>query len=532
MILTDEQEKIIEQIKKPDCKLVKINAVSGAGKSSTLIEIAKALKVRSGLYVSYNKAIATEAASKFSAEVLCKTIHSLAYGYTVPNFNLKLIPTIKARMIKENIHPVRKSFIVEALSRYFLSRHITIAEYIDEFYDGKFSKEEIDLMRNYFVLMKEGKIECSHDFYLKLFHIFLYHKIIKLPEYDLLMMDEAGDITGVSFEIFKLIEADKKVMVGDNQQNIYSFNQTINGFEAFADEGTQMTLSQSFRVSTSLSPYVKEFCNTYLDNNMDFEGFPYKALPKPNDITMFYIARTNSGIISRMIELDIQKKRYNLTRPVYSIFALPLLLMRLNKTPDSEIREPEFKFLEADMKDWLSSPKIRKDFDSPLKYILSEHSDDQNIISAMNLLRKFSPWQIVQTYTKAKEHEKSSTTYKITVTSAHSSKGLQADIVELEDDINEALHKVIEKQQELAKTRLQIDKEKYGDKFEFKYEIHAPFNPVEPDMSLLPKEAIEEFRLYYVAITRAKFQLQKAEWLSEQEVLTTQISMFDQRGNN
>ena len=157
---------------------------------------------------------------------------------------------------------------------------------------------------------------------------------------------------------------------------------------------------------------------------MDFEGFPYKALPKPNDITMFYIARTNSGIISRMIELDMQKKRYNLTRPVYSIFALPLLLMRLNKTPDSEIREPEYKFLEADMKDWLSSPKIRKEFDSPLKYILSEHSDDQNIISAMNLLRKFSPWQIVQTYTKAKEHEKSSTTYKITVTSAHSSKGL------------------------------------------------------------------------------------------------------------
>ena len=94
------------------------------------------------------------------------------------------------------------------------------------------------------------------------------------------------------------------------------------------------------------------------------------------------------------------------------------------------------------------------------------------------------------------------------------------------------MHKVIEKQQELAKTRLQIDKDKYGDKFEYKYEIHTPFNPVEPDMSLLPKEAIEEFRLYYVAITRAKFQLQKANWLSEKEVLTTQISMFDQRGNN
>ena len=185
-----------------------------------------------------------------------------------------------------------------------------------------------------------------------------------------------------------------------------------------------MTLEYFSDENSKSSPFKIENLKPIQMPNMDFEGFPYKALPKPNDITMFYIARTNSGIISRMIELDMQKKRYNLTRPVYSIFALPLLLMRLNKTPDSEIREPEFKFLEADMKDWLSSPKIRKEFDSPLKYILNEHSDDQNIISAMNLLRKFSPWQIVQTYTKAKEHEKSSTTYKITVTSAHSSKGL------------------------------------------------------------------------------------------------------------
>ena len=49
LILTDEQIKIIEAMKRPDCKLIKINAVSGAGKSSTLVEIAKALNVNSGL---------------------------------------------------------------------------------------------------------------------------------------------------------------------------------------------------------------------------------------------------------------------------------------------------------------------------------------------------------------------------------------------------------------------------------------------------------------------------------------------------
>ena len=531
MILTDEQNKIIEAMKRPDCKLIKINAVSGAGKSSTLVEIAKALKIKSGLYISYNKAIATEASEKFSAEVLCKTIHSLAYGYTMSSFPLRLVPTLKARMITESIPAIRKSFLVDILSKYMLSREITIADFVEKYYKDKVSEDEIILMRDYFIKMKEGKIECSHDFYLKLFHILMHHKIIKTPEYDILMMDESGDITGVSLEIFKLIRANKKVMVGDSQQNIYSFNQTINGFEALSDEGEQLTLSQSFRVSTSLAPYVKEFCNTYLDPHMDFEGFPYKAMPEPKDITMFYIARTNSGIISRMIELDLQGRRYNLTRPVYSIFALPLLLLRLNKTPDSEIRELEFKFLEADMKEWMTNPDVRKTNESPLAYILSQHSDDTNISSAMNLLRKFSPWQIIQTYQNAKSHEKSSTTYKITITSAHSSKGLQADIVQIEPDLNEALHKVIERQQNAAKERLKADKEIYGSKFEFKYEKHALFNLVEPDMSLLPKDAIEEFRLYYVAITRAKFQLQHAEWLTSQEVLTTTISMMHSRGN-
>ena len=73
--------------------------------------------------------------------------------------------------------------------------------------------------------------------------------------------------------------------------------------------------------------------------------------------------------------------------------------------------------------------------------------------------------------------------------------------------MNEALHKVIERQQNAAKERLKADKEIYGNKFEFKYEKHALFNPVEPDMSLLQKDEIEEFRIYYVEVIRDKFKL-------------------------
>jgi hypothetical protein len=176
-----------------------------SGKTHLLIEIAKQLNVTRGLYISYNKAIADEASEKFGANVQCKTIHALAYGSTVRQFGLRLGPTLKARMIIEKMDPIKKSFLVDILAKYFLSRHITIQGFIDEFYEDKITQYESDLLKSYFIKMKDGKIECTHDFYLKLFHILMHHNLIKQPEYDFLALDESGDITGVSLEINFLV---------------------------------------------------------------------------------------------------------------------------------------------------------------------------------------------------------------------------------------------------------------------------------------------------------------------------------------
>ena len=368
MQLTQEQQTILKTISNKDCNFVKINAVSGSGKTSSLIAIAEHLNVKNGLYISYNKAIAKEASEKFGSIIDCRTIHSLAYGFTVKHFNLKLVPTLKPRIITERIDYIRKSHLVDILNKYFLSRHVTIQGYLEEFYPNS-HPDELTMLKKYFVKMKEGQCDCSHDFYLKLFHILLHHKIVTTQDYDLLMLDEAGDVNGASLEIFRLIKAKKKVMVGDNQQNIYSFNQTINGFEALKDEGASLGLSQSFRVSTSIAPYIEDFCHAYLDPSMVFKGVEYKSIPEHNVATFGYIARTNGGVVAKMIELEEQRQRYNLTRPVKSLFALPLLLMRLNKTPDSEIFATEYKFLEEDMRDYTSDHKLQMHFKSPLMYI-------------------------------------------------------------------------------------------------------------------------------------------------------------------
>ena len=529
MTLTNEQEHILKTITSPGCNFIKINAVSGAGKTSTLIAIAEHLNVKNGLYISYNKAIAKEASEKFGSLVDCRTIHSLAYGFTVKHFNLKLVPTLKPRIITERIDYIKKSHLLDMLNKYFLSRHVTLQGYLEEFYPNS-HPDDLIMLKKYFVKMKEGQCDCSHDFYLKLFHILLHHKIVTTQDYELLMLDEAGDVNGASLEIFRLINAKKKVMVGDNQQNIYSFNQTINGFEALKDEGTSLGLSQSFRVSTSIAPYIEDFCHAYLDPSMVFKGVEYKSIPEHNVATFGYIARTNGGVVAKMIDLEEQRQRYNLTRPVKSLFALPLLLMRLNKTPDSEIFATEYKFLEEDMRDYISDHKLQMHFKSPLMYIEAQHGDDAGIMSALNLLKRFEPGKIINTYNKALEHEKHHETHQITVTSAHSSKGLEYDSVYILDDMNAALDKIVKKQNDRVNEQIDVDKNRLGNTWSFdpiKYEF---FNKEEPNMDLLSNSEIEEFRLYYVAVTRAKFQIENAEWLSEPEIYTS-VSSISNRGS-
>ena len=530
MRLTKEQENIIQALQSPSTNFVKIDAISGSGKTKSLIEVAKALNVKRGLYISYNKAIAEEAASKFPFGVQCKTIHSLAYGFTVKQFPLKLVPSLKSKIIKEKIDPIRKSFLIEVLTKYFLSRHTIIKDFVDEFYPNLLSEKEVDLLREYFVKMKDGLCECSHDFYLKLFHILLHHRIVKMTEFDFLALDEAGDVNGASLEIFRLIPAKKRIMVGDKQQNIYSFNQTINGFNALSQEGRLLSLSQSFRVSDQISPYVENFCRKFLDKNMVFKGVKYQEPVKQTEATFFYISRTNAGVVKRMIELDEMNIRYNLTRPVKTLFALPLLLLRIKKDPSHEITLPEYTFLKEDMEKYVNNQKLQDSFPNPISYIEDLHSDDISIVTAANLIKRFSPQGIVTAYNNALEHEKHPETHKVTVTSAHSSKGLESTVVYIEDDLNKALTITIEKFNDAVHEKIVKDKEVLGNAFNPKDKKYELFDIENPNMELLNNKQIEEFRLYYVAVTRAMLQVHNAEWLEEPEISTT-FSLITNRGD-
>ncbi len=259
MDLTDEQQTIVDYIKNnPDNrKVILANAIAGAGKTTLLQAIADAVPGE-GLYISYNKALATEAKRKFPNHIDCRTTHSLAYRAIVPCLKLR-VGFFGTRQITEHIQYADKIDLVDNIKEFCLSKYLTY----DEFAKEHELKDAI-LANKYLDLMATSRLECSHDFYLKLFHIYLSEDKIHQVNYNLVLLDEAGDLNEVTLEIFKLLKGKTKVAVGDAYQNIFTFNHTINCFECLKDEGITFNLTQSFRVPDHIAEKVEKFCQTYL----------------------------------------------------------------------------------------------------------------------------------------------------------------------------------------------------------------------------------------------------------------------------
>ena len=85
---TQEQVVIVDAIGAH--QKLKISALAGSGKTSTLVLVAEAYKVPS-LYIAYNKHMAEEARSKFPDHVEVRTAHSYAYQSHAGKIKHKLV---------------------------------------------------------------------------------------------------------------------------------------------------------------------------------------------------------------------------------------------------------------------------------------------------------------------------------------------------------------------------------------------------------------------------------------------------------
>lgn len=474
--LTPEQQTILQHVTTTE-GITLVNSVAGSGKTTLLTTIAKSIPHSNGLYLAYNKAIATESLRKFPRTTSCMTTHSLAYQATVKPYKLKL-GDFTYRSITEKIPYDKKILIIDLIREFCLSSYTSFTDFASskELHEGT-----VLLCTKYLDLMATSKIECTHDFYLKFFHIHLASGDIEYDPFDFIMIDEAGDINPVTLEIFRLLPTTRRIAVGDPFQNIYTFNHTINAFTALASEGTTFPMSRSFRVADFIAPRIEFFCRRYLDPHMHFIG----SLARSTTIrTSAYITRTNSALISKMIELNSRNISYGLVRKATEIFKMPLMLLSLKY--QGFISDPAYKHLQSDVDDWYEHTNIKSAYKTPLSYLGSLYPEDFPLQQAIRLIGRHGRGPIMQAYTDARKHERSD--QSLLLMTAHSSKGLEVDEVTIADDMNASISDTVSR----VSAGIPLDH--------------------------LAASEIESLRLYYVACSRCSVKLNNAIYLDQVSV--------------
>lgn len=305
---------------------IKINAVAGSGKTTTIIEYAATRPQGcSILYLAFNKSVKLEAGQKFQQRglnnVRVETAHSLAFSHIVPRSNY----AVKAQGYKthEIVELLGLTGNGEKHAEYIVANHINkfityfcnsdkqkVQElnYLDVVTDEKaktfaktFYQYIEDKTRLLLAKMDKGEIEITHDFYLKKFQLLNP----QLP-YDYILFDEGQDASAAMLDVF-LKQKAIKVIVGDVHQQIYAWRYAVNSL-AKTDFNT-LHLSASFRFSqaiANLAAAILQWKN-HLDEcppvNITGKGISTKKETKAT------LARTNLGLLLKAIEYVTENRK-------------------------------------------------------------------------------------------------------------------------------------------------------------------------------------------------------------------------------
>jgi len=323
MQFTQEQQNIIQSTGN-----IRINAVAGSGKTTTIIEYARSQPASARiLYLAFNKSVKLEATKKFAEKglhnVKVETAHSLAFKHIVFKYNYK----VKAQGYKTNeiAEILNLQATGEKHAQYIVANHINkfIAyfcnsdvkkvqdlNYLDTITDAKagafvktFYRYIESQTRLLLSKMDKGEIEIIHDFYLKKFQ--LSNPVLT---FDYILFDEGQDASSAMLDIF-LKQKCTKVIVGDTHQQIYGWRYAVNSLEK-VDFKTHH-LSTSFRFAQPIANLAMEILK--FKDHITEE--PLKEVPikgqgtSKESKTKAVLARTNLGLLLKAIEYVTEKKK-------------------------------------------------------------------------------------------------------------------------------------------------------------------------------------------------------------------------------
>jgi len=330
--------------------------------------------------------------------------------------------------------------------------------------------------------MLNKEIEITHSFYLKAFQIGLLDKTINPRPYDLIMLDEAQDTNDVTLSIFYNLPARQKIIVGDRHQQIYSFRGSVNAMKKV--KASIYYLTQSFRFGRSIADNATYFLNIFKGEKKALRG-----TERDNTIRdKAYISRTNAMLIGEIAGLIEDEKFFKTVREPYAIFGLCLNILKLK---DEEELDSAYKYLEYYYNDF----KQDEDETSLLTFLKekAKEVDDVELHTASKIVIEYGN-KIKYFYAVAKENYDLDRECDLFLTTAHTSKGLEWDEVELLGDFDIA--------KAVAKYYAELGYLPDDD-----MDYLEDFSNIVVKGTAIEQELIDELNLYYVAITRAKVKV-------------------------
>lgn len=493
---TAQQQAIIDAIASGED--VVVEALAGTGKSTTLRMIAEAMPNKRFRYIVFNKSQQKEAKKKMPKNVESRTGNSLAWEFAdsvYKNYNLDLSKRFNATngsyistkkeiaesfkigeylvekqvvtnknqvmTIKETLSPVKAVAHLKAAINKFCNS--TDSELSLVHFSPRYSypANAISDARAIWADIADlyGKIKLDHNHIVKLWAKNFRDLSLSIKDsslkFDILMIDEAQDTNPVFGGVYAQQTHMQKIYVGDQNQAIY-------GFRGAEDElqkvkiNTRLPLTESWRFGQGLAKPANLFLKKL--------GYPHKVCGMRSELGILIprgtmetpnaiLCRTNAGVIKAIFE-RIENGYSVLVGAKYKAELLSLL--------DS------LAWFAGYLK---TKPKIHEDLEDyssieDIKMAIENNEETQKIKELVELfhLKGYEETRRVLSLLDGINRKGA-----IEVTTAHRSKGSEWDRVQIYEDF-------------------------WGYR---ENQVTGELEPPDP----------EEFRLAYVAVTRAKLEI-------------------------
>lgn len=312
---TPEQQAIIDATG----RVIRANAFAGTGKSTTLRGYAAARPGERGLLVCFNKSIQLESEATFPANVRCRTAHALAFPqfgrlYTsgsklqadIKPFHVSSALESFTRLMPQNTSRIFEQRVIETIKAYLVSadadlgtKHVVLGNSPAE---DKYIAAQSVLKGAMLVWGRMQDVNDSmpmlHDGYLK-----LYQLSEPRLAYDFIAADEWQDANPVLQAIIDR-QKGKILYTGDSHQSIYRFRGASNSMET-------LNADQSFYITGSFrfGPEVAEIANRILalkGERVQLRGLGSRATvheaPYEDIRGSAFISRSNAAIFNKAHE--------------------------------------------------------------------------------------------------------------------------------------------------------------------------------------------------------------------------------------